>query len=65
MKLPERVIERVKELAEGINYGSITIRISQAAPNITVSSTADERYSTEQPPAPGVVVAENQVRRDD
>jgi hypothetical protein len=61
MKLPDRVIERVKELADGISYGSILIRINESVDSIAVSSQVEERIPNPRP-QPGQIALENQRR---
>jgi hypothetical protein len=62
MRLPESVIQQVKQLAEEIPYGRITIFLNGDSPVIPVTAERQFRHSAHDP-APGVIVAEDQQRQ--
>jgi hypothetical protein len=59
MILPDDVINRIQELASGISYGSIIIRINESTDFVNVSFQSGENIPI---PKPGQIALENQRR---
>jgi hypothetical protein len=60
VKLTDEVIGRIQELAEGMNFGRITIFLNGDS-LVHVAHEHQERFSAHAP-APGVIVAQGERR---